>query len=150
MGIFCSSILIYKQLKPGSFISRNYSAVHVSLIQKRWLQSLCLHGSRTARNIIQIWHTVYFYVCWFMLCCCSIYSLWTSVCLSLTLYSHTMTVLKRLTEGCQRDVEPPPVLFFMWPFLPGRRASFKRNSEARADGAMSLMRYSGAVVSAFN
>lgn len=49
MGTFCSTCLIYKPLKPDSFICWNYSSLHASLIQKRWLCSLYSQG--TARRL---------------------------------------------------------------------------------------------------
>lgn len=141
MGIFCSTSLIYKQLKPGSFISWNYSMVHASLIQKRWLQSPYLQCSSTMLNTFSrpttpfcIFHCLFLAVppylsvdLWHIIDRILSNSLWT---IRMTFWSYSLLYIvmfkETLREGFRRDRQPSPRLFFIWPFLPGWGGPFKK------------------------
>lgn len=86
-NLCCSTSLIYKQLKPGSFMSWNYSMAHASLIQKRQLQPLYLQGSNTILSPEPYCSTVLFCSTLFCHICLWVYlsvtfiwsnSLWTA------------------------------------------------------------------------
>lgn len=134
---FVQTGLIYRQLKPGSFILGNYSG-RASLMQKK---DECNHF--TCPFSCQMWFTLcykgsYFVLFFFL----TIQMTFVFICRRKRPQTHQGTSDVHVTASCSFS--------FDLSCQSERGLVWKTRSEAGADGAASLMRHSGAVVSPFN